>query len=201
MRRQSPAIIDRVTEDFDDIRDQIEEWEWQLDGEDFEATLVDKFDSLAPGDPGRAELLYSVGERWEGDDPQRALPWFERAVAEPGQVTLDPRGGVLNCLLALGRDTDADELERQLRRASAAGEWRGAFHDHVGEVLELAGRTRQALRWFNMGLRDFDLDDPDVDDLGCLNGRYRVRRGLDLPYDLLDVYLDEYREYRRVDPA
>lgn len=190
-----------VTESFEDITDQIEEWEWQLDDEDYHAALLEKFESLAPGDPGRAELLYCIGERrLMRDDPAGALPWFERAVMEPGEVTIDPRSGVLQCLLELDRSADAETLERELRKASADGDWRGAFHEFVGEVLELSGRPRQGLRWFNMGVRDLDRDDPLTAEISCLYGRYRVRRALDLPRDSLDVYTDEYREYSRARP-
>jgi hypothetical protein len=111
---------------------------------------------------------------------------------------MDPRSGVLECLLALGRDDEADELEKALRRASAQGDWRGAFHEVVAETLELAGRPHQAHRWFNIGVRDIDLEDPDVGATSCLYGRYRVRRDLGLARDSLDVFADEFREHSRV---
>ena len=187
-----------MTESFEDITDQIEEWEWQLDDEDFQATLLEKFESLAAGDPGRAEVLYSIGERrLMRDDPAGALPWFEQAVAEPGQVTIDPRSGVLQCLLELGRSSEAEILERELRRSSALGDFRGAFHEYIGEVLELSGHLREGLRWFNIGVRDLDTADPTITAITCLNGRHRIRRHLDLPLDSLDLYIDEYREYSR----
>lgn len=191
-----------MTESFEDITDQIEEWEWQLDDDEYHDTLLDKFESLAAGDPGRAELLYCIGERRRmRGDPAGALSCFERAVTEPGEVTIDPRSGVLQCLLGLERSSDAETLERRLRKASAGGDWRGAFHEHVGEVLELAGRPHQGLRWFNMGIRDLDPEDPTTAEIMCLNGRYRIRRDLNLQLDSLDVYTDEYREYSRARPS
>ncbi|WP_027860136.1 lipopolysaccharide assembly protein LapB [Marmoricola sp. URHB0036] len=183
-----------MNEPIEEIQDQIEEWESHLDGEEFEKTLLAKFGSLRRGEPGRAELLCSLAERrLSRGDPVQAREWFERAVDEPGEVIIDPRCGVLQCCLALEAGEEVSALERDLRRASASGDWRGAFHEHIGETFELAGQLERALRWFTMGVRDLDLmvKEPTTSELICLNGRRRVRRKLDKPLDAFDVYTDE----------
>jgi len=190
-----------VSEPIEEIQDQIEDWEGRLDGEEFEQTLLAKFESLHHGEPGRAELLCSLAERRLSlGDPTRAREWFDMAVDEPGEVIIDPRCGLLQCLLALESNDELSALERELRRASAAGEWRGAFHEHIGETFELAGQLERALRWFNMGVRNLDLrwEDPTVSELLCLDGRHRVRRELGKPPDALDVETDEYHHDRQV---
>jgi tetratricopeptide (TPR) repeat protein len=185
-----------VSEPIDEIQDQIEEWEGQLDGEEFEQTLLAKFESLRPGEPGRAELLCSLAERrLSRGNFTGAQEWFEQAVNETGDVIIDPRCGLLASLLAQERHDDVLALEGELRRVSAAGEWRGGFHEHLGETFEAAGQPERALRWFNTGVRDLDLmlDEPTTSELLCLHGRDRVRRQLGRPQDSLDVYLEDYR--------
>ena len=63
-----------MSEPIEEIQDQIEDWEGRLDGEEFEQTLLAKFESLHHGEPGRAELLCSLAERRLslGDPPARA---------------------------------------------------------------------------------------------------------------------------------
>jgi hypothetical protein len=187
-----------VTESLEEIQDQIEAWEWQLTDDEFQTALLTKYESLVPGAPGRAELLYSAGERLVmRGKAEPGLRMFERAADEPGELTIDPRCGILECLLALDRGEEALQLERELRRASATGQWRGVFHEHIGGTLVEAGMLQLALRWFNMGLREVDFTaEPTMSEIGCLNGRYLIRRDSDQPLDALDVYIDEYRASR-----
>jgi tetratricopeptide (TPR) repeat protein len=180
------------------VSEPIEESQGQT--EELEETLLAKFESLQPGEPGRAELLCSLAERrLSRGNYTGAQAWFERAVNEPGDVIIDPRCGLLASLLAQDRNEDVLALEGELRRVSAANEWRGVFHEHLGQAFEAAGQPERALRWFNMGVRDLDLtlDEPTPSELLCLNGRDRVRRKLGRPQDALDVYLEGYRQDRQ----
>jgi tetratricopeptide (TPR) repeat protein len=180
------------------VSQPIEETQGQT--EELEETLLAKFESLQLGEPGRAELLCSLAERrLSRGNYAGAQAWFERAVSEPGDVIIDPRCGLLASLLAQERNEDVLALEVELRRVSASNEWRGAFHEHLGEAFETARQPERALRWFNMGVRDLDLtrDEPTASELLCLNGRDRVRRTLGRPQDALDVYLADYREDRQ----
>jgi hypothetical protein len=186
---------------YDEMLDLLEEWQVTLDDDEFEATVRKQIDSLAPGAPGRAQLLYSLGSQClRLEDRDGALVWFERAAEEPGEVIIDPRRGTLQGLLEDGRNEEADALERELRRSSAAGDYRGFFHEPIAVTLEMNGRQKAALRWFSIGVLALDPDDPTAEEIGCLNGRYRIRRSLDLPMDQLDLIADEVNEthYRTV---
>lgn len=187
-----------MSQSFDDVRDEIEA-RHSLGDEEFQTALIELAEVLEPHSPGRAEIFHALGERrMMRDDPAGALAWLERAVAEDGPVTIDPRAGVLQALLELGREEEAEALLTTLRRASAARDHRGVFHEAVGETLEMAYRLREAHRWFNLGLRDLDPDDPTVDEVSCLYGRFRTRRALELPLDQLDLLTEDVREVERL---
>jgi hypothetical protein len=70
-------------------------------------------------------------------------------------------------------------------------------HEYVGEALEMCGRLKDALRWFNTGLRLAAED--ETPDVGLLNGHYRVRRALGLPLDRYDLVSEEHRRQAKAD--
>ncbi len=187
-----------MTGSFDDVCDQLEELEATLAPAACLAAVEELVGGLAPGAPGRAEALFFAGEKaLLSGDAATARTWLERAAAEPGEVTIDPRAELLGCLLLLGEDAEVETLLAELRKASAGGDFRGTFHEVVGEVLEQAGRLEEAERWFNIGLVALDEHDPTDSEEICLIGRHRVRRLLDKPLDRLDTVADNYRDHYR----
>lgn len=152
---------------------------------------------IAPGAPGRAAWLTHAGEAWElCGDLLRARACYEEAARDGGETYLDPRAEMLDVLFELGETSRVDEVLAELRRDLKAG-WEGRFvHELVGESLELHGRLEEAHRWFSAGLTRARRTGRENLDVGCLNGRYRVRRALDLPEDRYDVLARErLRDY------
>ncbi|MCW2866199.1 MAG: hypothetical protein JWR20_387 [Marmoricola sp.] len=187
-----------VTGSFDDVCDQLEEWESTLPPDACLTAVEDLVAGLPPGAPGRAEALFFAGEKaLMSGDPVAARTWLERSAAEPGEVTIDPRAELLGCFLALGLEDEVDSLLETLRKASAEGDVRGNFHEVVGEVLEQVGRFEEAERWFNIGLLALDEHDPTESEESCLAGRLRVRRQQDKPQDRLDLIAEQYRDHYR----
>ncbi len=178
----------------DEILDEVEELATRMPSEELARLLEERAHALAPGSPGRAAWLCYAGERWEMvDDFSRARACFEEAVADGGETFLDPRADLANALLELGETARADELVAALQRDAEAGKAGDFLHERVGEILELHGRPDEAMEWFDGGLRHAQTGDPGAIDLGCLNGRFRVRRQLDLPLDRLDLLCEERR--------
>jgi hypothetical protein len=179
---------------LDEIMDEVEALQTQLPREMLAPLFEERARGIAPGAPGRAAWLTHAGEHWElEDDPVRARACYEEAARDGGVTYIDPRAEMLNVLFELGETDRADELLAELRQDIKAG-WEGRFvHEFVGESLELHWRLEEALRWFSAGLTRSQRDDPDNIDIGCLNGRYRVRRALDLPEDRYDLLAAERR--------
>jgi hypothetical protein len=179
---------------LDEILDEVEALGNQLPGETLALLFEERARGIAPGAPGRAAWLSHAGERWEMEgELERARTCFEQAAQDGGEAYLDPRAAMLNVLLELGETARVDDLLADLRRDLKAG-WDGRFvHEMVGEALELHGRLDEAQRWFTSGLTHAERLDPEAVDLGCLNGRWRVRRALDLPHDRYDDLCEERR--------
>lgn len=179
---------------LEEILDDVEALGAQLPGKTVALVCEERARGIAPGAPGRAAWLSSAGERWEMEgDLERAKACYEQAAQDGGDAYLDPRAELVHVLLELGETARVDELLQQLRSDLRAG-WSGRFvHETVGEGLELHDRLEEALRWFSAGLTHAQRDDPEAIDLGCLNGRYRVRRALDLPHDRYDELCEQRR--------
>jgi hypothetical protein len=182
-----------VTLDFDDIRDLREEWEATLPPAEYRARVQAQIEQMVVGQPGRAELLSCLAQDPDLPASEESLALARAAVDDGGPATVDPRVEVLRVLLALGRDEEATDLLRELVRARARDDVEAGLHATVGEVLEMAHRTREAHRFYTIGLKDFDpdRDDPDLDEDTCLSGRYRLRRQLGLGFDSFDRCLEE----------
>lgn len=184
---------------LDEILDEVEALQSQLPREVLAPLFEERAHGIAPGAPGRAAWLTHAGERWELDgDLLRAKACYEEAVRDGGEAFIDPRAEMLNVLFDLGETSRVDQLLAELWRDLKAG-WEGRYvHELVGEALEIHGRLDDALRWFTVGLTRSQRDDPENVDVGCLNGRYRVRRTLGLPEDRYDLMAEERRrDYAR----
>ena len=192
MRRHNLCLMDDDL--LDEILDDVEALGSQLPGKTVALVCEERARGIAPGAPGRAAWLSHAGERWEMEgDLERARACFEQAAQDGGETYLDARAQMLNVLLELGETSRADELLEQLRSDLKAG-WSGRYvHEVVGEGLELHDRLDEALRWFSAGLTHAQREDPEALDLGCLNGRFRVRRALGLPHDRYDDICEETR--------
>jgi hypothetical protein len=184
----------------DEIDDLIGEWDLTLPVGERLPLIDDLLEQLPPGAPGRTAALTYRGEILQlAGRPVDAVAAFGLAAEEGGTSTIDPRALLLDTLFRLGRDDDAAALLTDLRAASAAGDVRGTLHSWVGDCLEERGDLRQAQRWFNLGLRDLDLelDDPGFEEQECLIGRLRVREALTLPKDRYDLLAHDVLARRR----
>jgi hypothetical protein len=179
---------------LDEILGDVEALRTQLPRESLGPLFEERARGLAPGAPGRAAWLTHAGEQWEmNGDPARARACYEEAARDGGAAYIDPRAEMLNVLFELGETGRVDELLAELRRDLEAG-WEGRFvHEFVGESLELHGRLDEALRWYTDGLSRAQREDPENIDVSCLNGRYRVRRALELQQDRYDLLAEERR--------
>ncbi len=155
---------------------------------------------LDPGTPGRAAWLCHAAESWElANQPRRARSCYEEAIHDGGPTWIDPRATLIGVLLDLDEDAQADGLAAAIRRDLAQGPPQGPVFEYVGESLETHERPEDALRWYDAGLGYATRNDPGRVELGCLNGRYRIRRHLGLPHDRWDVICEEERRAVRAD--
>ena len=178
---------------LDDLLDEVEDLATEHSDAELAQLLERRAQALEPGAPKRAAWLSHAGERWEmAEDLVRARTCYEEAVRDGGVAWIDPRASLVSVLLDLG-DPAAGPLLDQLRSDLGRGPLRGPVYEYVGEALELQDRLDEALRWFTSGLTQVARDDPEDVDLGCLNGRYRVRRRLGLPPDRYDELCEERR--------
>ena len=178
----------------DEILDEVEELATRMPSEDLARHLEARAHALPQGAPGRASLLCHAGERWEMvDDFVHARACYEQAVADGGETYLDPRADLVNVLLEVGETEQADRMIEDLRRDAETGQAGEFLHERVGESLELHDRHEDALAWYAAGLARAEQGNPHTLDLGCLNGRYRVRRALGLPHDRYDQLCEERR--------
>lgn len=142
---------------------------------------------LSPGEEGRAEVLSCLADELRAEGRlDEARTTYQEAVDDGGRTILDPHAGLLAVALADGDDARADELLTTLLARSRAGDLVVGDHEWIADSLEEAGRLRAALRWFTIPLRDIDPGDVDRMPPMCLDGRWRVRRALDLPVDAYD---------------
>jgi tetratricopeptide (TPR) repeat protein len=178
----------------EEILEEVEQLATRMPSEELARLLERRAHGLPQGAPGRAAWLCHAGERWEMvDEFTHAKACYEQAVADGGETYLDPRADLANVLLELGETARADRLIEELDREAQDGRAHDFVHERVGEILELHDRLDEALRWYETGLENARREDPAAVDLGCLNGRFRVRRALDLPLDHYDLVCEERR--------
>ncbi len=184
-----------------EVEDRLDEWELGLPIDERLTRAEAWLPEFSVGAPGRARLLNYLGElqRLEGR-PAEALARYREATADGGETVIDPRAMEVDALLELGDTDGVDAHLRELRRISAAGTYRGIFHEFIADVLESHDRLKDAHRWHNLGLRDLDPDraDPDLREEHHLRGRSRVRRALGLAKDRFDLLADDVEAMRRL---
>ncbi|MFL6133172.1 MAG: SEC-C metal-binding domain-containing protein [Nocardioidaceae bacterium] len=176
------------------ILDEVEDLGSVMPDAELASFLEARADEMTPGEPGRAAWLSHAGEHWERPgDLARATACFEQALQDGGPAWVDARASLVSVLLERGESARVDQLLSELRRDLPGGRVNGPVHEFVGESLEFNGRLDEALRWFSAGLTYAQREDPEAVDIGCLNGRYRVRRQLGLPADRYDELCEERR--------
>jgi hypothetical protein len=176
------------------IADEVEQMWGRFPPARLALVLEQRADELALGTPGRAAWLVHAGEHWElAKDVERARSCYERAIADGGSAWIDPRASLISLLLDQGDVARADELLGALRQDIATNGAMGPVHEWIGEALEENGLLHEALRWYGAGLTYLEREDPDRVPSTCLNGRYRVRRALDLPRDRYDELCEAER--------
>jgi tetratricopeptide (TPR) repeat protein len=143
-------------------------------------------------EPGqRAEAHLRAGEQWMmADDSQRAVDEFTVAIEDGGPTFADPRIYLARALLALGRDTEAEELLSRLTAERDKVTPRTC--DLLAELLTEQGDLQGALEWATVGVeRCIQRDDAELQLL--LRLRYRIRVDLGLDEDDYDRMLDGTR--------
>jgi hypothetical protein len=150
---------------------------------------------VPPGTDGHAEVLTCLAEDLVGEgDLDDGEAVYRRAIDDGGRTVLSPHVGLLDIALTREDDAAAEELVAVLLARSRADELVVGDYEWIGETLEKAGRLRPALRWFTIPLRDIQPGDVDLMPIICLNGRWRVRRALDLPIDAYDEAYEVWHE-------
>jgi tetratricopeptide (TPR) repeat protein len=143
-----------------------------------------------PSGISRAEAHMRAGEQWLlADDPAEAVEQFEKAIADPGATSDDPRVPLARAMFALGRNEDADALLREVRESGARTLPRTC--DLVAELLTEQGDLTAALDWATAGVEAILNSGEDRDELQLLlRLRYRLRVDLGMPEDDYDKMLD-----------
>ena len=142
-----------------------------------------------PSGISRAEAHMRAGEQWLlADDPAEAVDQFEKAIADRGTTSDDPRVPLARAMFALGRNEEADALLRAVRDSGARTLPRTC--DLVAELLIEQGDFPAALDWATAGV-DACMRGDDRDELQLLlRLRYRLRVDLGMPEDDYDKMLD-----------
>jgi tetratricopeptide (TPR) repeat protein len=150
---------------------------------------------LPGGAEGHAEVLTCMADelKWQGRLDE-AEATYRAAIDDGGRTVLSPYTGLLNVALERGADEDVEGHLAQLLAQSRADRLVVGDYEWIAESLEESGRLRTALRWFTIPLRDIQPGDIDLMPPGCLQGRYRVRRALELPIDAYDESHEVYLE-------
>ena len=143
-----------------------------------------------PSGISRAEAHMRAGEQWLlADDPAEAVDQFEKAIADRGTTSDDPRVPLARAMFALGRNEEADALLRAVRDSGARTLPRTC--DLVAELLIEQGDFPAALDWATAGVDAILSSGEDRDELQLLlRLRYRLRVDLGMPEDDYDKMLD-----------
>ncbi|HEY5988277.1 MAG TPA: tetratricopeptide repeat protein [Streptosporangiaceae bacterium] len=98
----------------------------------------------------RSEAYVRAGEQWLlADEPAAAVNGFERALADGGPSSVDPRVPLARALYALGRTDEADTLIRQLGTEPPRD---ARMCDLMAEVLVERSDLVGALAWATAGV-------------------------------------------------
>lgn len=173
--------------DWEELGDKLEEIGLATDRPDRLGEYQQILAGLPAGTEGHAEVLTCMADelKWQGRLDEAAAT-YRAAIDDGGRTILSPYTGLLNIALERGADEEVDDLLALLLARSRADGLVIGDYEWIGESLEEAGRLRAALRWFTIPLRDIQPGDVDLMPPGCLQGRYRVRRSLELSIDAYD---------------
>jgi Tetratricopeptide repeat len=160
----------------------------------------------------RSEAYVRAGEQWLlADDPAAAVTGFNRALADGGPSSVDPRIPLARALFQLGR---AEEAEEHIRKLGAHPPRDARMCDLLAELLVEQSDLVGALGWANAGVELCLGRSPspvgrgnEVLPLGLvtqvpgdenelrllLSLRFRIRNDLGLPEDDYDRLLDRLR--------
>jgi hypothetical protein len=144
-------------------------------------------------DPGqRAEAHLRAGEQWMmADDAERAAEEFTAALEDGGETFADPRVYLIRSLLALGRDTEAEQLLSAV--TAERGKVAPRTCDLLAELFTEQGDLRGAHEWATAGVEQcFERGDKAELQL-LLRLRYRLRVDLGFDEDDYDRMLDTTR--------
>ena len=172
--------------------DDVEERLWQATGADGYRAAAADYEAWA-GEPHPddevtvATLLVSAGEALEfAGNLEGALTFFERAVADGGDVAPDARCYLIGGLLDLGRHDEADAAATKLMRTRPRDP---SVFEHVGEQYESVDRLDDANRWMTAGVvRLLPAEDvPEYPVIMLMQSRRRVRQAIGFDEDEYDV--------------
>jgi Tfp pilus assembly protein PilX len=140
----------------------------------------------------RAEAHLRAGEQWMmADDAERAAQEFTAALEDGGETFADPRVYLIRALLALGRDTEAQELLSAVTVERDKVSPRTC--DLLAELFTEQGDLRGALEWATAGVEQCFERGDDAELQLLLRLRYRIRVDLGLDEDDYDRMLDDTR--------
>ena len=182
---------------LEEVEDLIDSWEFDT-RVDTIVRATELLQTMAVGDPGRIDVLQVIADHHAmRGDVDAALSTLDQA----GGAT-DEQHDVLQAmrvtfLIQADRGTEAEPELRTLRRRGPS--LPSEAIERVGDILEEAGRLREAARWFTIGLRDLDPqhDLPEAGEEYALTRRMRVRQSLGLPPDHYDTLARTVMEERR----
>ena len=150
--------------------------------------------TTTPSGISRAEAHMRAGEQWLlADEPTEAVEQFEKAIADHGATSDDPRVPLARAKFALGHTDEADALLREVRDSGARTLPRTC--DLVAELLIEQGDLPAALDWTTAGVDAILNSGEDRDELQLLlRLRYRLRVDLGMPEDDYDKMLDNNKK-------
>lgn len=187
--RDGYGTVGRVSgvDDFDEI-----EFQAARTGNHVRAAV--RMTNLAKDAPSgeRAEAHLRAGEQWMmADDAERAAQEFTAALDDGGETFADPRVYLVRALLALGRESEAEELLSAVTAERDKVTPRTC--DLLAELFTEQGDLRGAHEWATAGVEQC-LERGDNAELQLLlRLRYRIRVDLGLDEDDYDRMLDTTR--------
>ena len=175
-------------EDVDDVEARLE----QTSGADGYRTAAADYEAWAaephPADEvSVAALLVHAGEALElAGDIEGALAYFDRAVADGGDVLPDARCYVIGALLGLGRHDEADSATAALMQTRPRDPF---VYEYVGAGYQMVDRLDEANRWMTAGVvRLVSAQDvPEYPLILLMQSRYWVRQTIGFDEDEYDV--------------
>jgi tetratricopeptide (TPR) repeat protein len=182
---------------LEEVEDLIDSWEVDPDVDTL-GPATELFATMAVGDPGRLDVLHVIADhRAMRGEVDAALALLDQAGPTSDDDAEVLRAMRVAYLVGGGRGDEAEPLLQELRRRGPR--LPDEALERVADALEEAGRLREAMRWFTIGLRDLDpqQDLPAYEEEYALVGRSRVRRALDLPPDHYDLLARETLDARR----